>query len=463
MTFDLSDMIRIFNLKQALNGGEFNTSSLESDFLKFSGNAKKNTLTVKLPKLYSIEGEEIKHVSEALKILKSKKEVPKAIDIAGDFLENDNSDAFILVSNEQLNADHLSSTRSYINPLIERVYVEGESIIKDFAIYESLVGRVECWRDNLNLKEIHLFPEQFKSGPYTLTINLDTPQETLKNFRELETTLNKGRENAKKSVLDLQFNDEIVSKGLLLRKKLGSLSRYNVPDEKTFTVETNSCVLKDEDKTSFYLYNSSTKQNILIYFGKEPFVKAYEPENLKILNGEEHQKTLVELMKEGLFKPSRQVLKERIKSLENMYQTALRSGKIKIDDQESNLKPLIERLNSIDIYFKTVVNEQSRITYASKLSPELLEFLLCPQTDDPVIHELLPMLSWNKTLREYQNTNQFIKRFEIVSPEKKTEIIKSIPSSIIFSHQQNNNVNTWLYMNHKQDCENAGVTFSIYK
>src|SRR3990167_6829549 len=70
--------------------GRINTSQLEQDFVRFSSYSPKAALKVQLPRLYTLQGEEINHVQQALAALGLQKEnapptFPKALDIAGEF------------------------------------------------------------------------------------------------------------------------------------------------------------------------------------------------------------------------------------------------------------------------------------------------------------------------------------------------------------------------------------------
>jgi len=40
-------------------------------------------------------------------------------------------------------------------------------------------------------------------------------------------------------------------------------------------------------------------------------------------------------------------------------------------------------------------------------------------------------------------------------------MLRELQSNIMFGNQQNNNVNVWLYQNHRDFCENAGVKFQL--
>ncbi len=92
---------------------------------------------------------------------------------------------------------------------------------------------------------------------------------------------------------------------------------------------------------------------------------------------------------------------------------------------------------------------------------ELLEFFVYPATNDPVVHELLPRMSWNASIREYHDTLGFMDRFEKASDKQRKDMLVQVKSNIMFSNQQNKNVNLWLFQNHKEFCERAGIKFKL--
>ena len=92
--------------------------------------------------------------------------------------------------------------------------------------------------------------------------------------------------------------------------------------------------------------------------------------------------------------------------------------------------------------------------------PYLLEFMLYPASEEPVLYELLMRTSWNRPLRTYNNTGKFMHLFETGDDAKKTELLNGVMSSITFSYQQNNDINRWLYVTHKEFCEKAGMRFN---
>ncbi len=460
---DLRELADLYRLKQLAEGkeGGFNTSQLEEDFLKFSEFTNKRALVVKQPELYKLHDEEHPHFAAALAALDiNGVGALEFIDISGAYSQNTPTDAMVILSLNQLEADHLTAARSYLNPLIEKTFSDGAAMITDFSLHEALVGRVVPKRGNLDLREAHVFPERFTSGPYQLSVVLDTPTKTVKKFKEL-TDLLVGFEKSPTKILNPAAVETVTTKALNLRKILGSLSRYNAVDSQEFCVETNSCVIKTPQTVFFYLYSPEKERNVLVYFGKRPFELGSEPEDLLVLPGEEYQHTLVSLMELGIFKPSTAVLNQRVHDLEQMYDSASRSAGRALGKDSPEFNALAQELTKARDFFSKVINPNMQIAYASKLSPELLEFMLCPNTDDPVVHELLPRLSWNKTMRNYHYTREFIRIFKESDEAQRQKLLRDLTAHLLFNNQQNNDVNRWLYDKYRQFCVDTGVEFEV--
>jgi hypothetical protein len=458
----LKDLMRLQRLKTIAEGSDgMHTNQLEQDFLEFSSLLPQKSLTVKLPSLYSVKGDEKQHLADILDV-KVDANLPKAIDISGGFDYSDKENKVIFLSLRQLMSDHISSTRSYLNPLIENVYTSGETLIRDFGIHEGLVGTVTSKRGNLDLTEAHLFPEKFKTGAYDLSMVLDTPLGTVDKFLEITELLEQLKSNPKNALLNPSKISDLATKAMKLRKKLGSLSRYEVPDTKVFSASTNSCVIRTEDSTLFYLYSTKKAKNAVVYFGMNPFVDA-SPKELEVLNGNEHQKTLIELVDLGFYDASPSILERRIKNLNELYETAVRAGADSNNGNHLEFKTLLNNLDKSKNYFERVLNSDVRRQYVANLSPELAEFMVYPSTDDAIIHELQPRLSWNESLRNYHSTTKFISQFENADDQEKVDMLREVTSNILFNNQQNNNVNTWLYKNHHDFCEKADIDFTILK
>jgi len=445
-------------LKRIIKGDKsLDTSELENDFLAFSAYSSSRELTVKEPMLYPLRDEEIQHFRKAMAASGYSSEAPEAIDISGGFSYTKGLDTLIFTSLRQLNADHLLDDRSYLNPLIEKVYSEGILLVRDFAVHESLYGRVTAKSGGLDLREVHIFPEKFRPGPYTLQVELDTPSKTVRKFRELHEELDQFTEQPKSFMLDSSKIDLVTKKAINLRKLLGSLSRYERPETQKYQIETNSCLIRNGSGTQFYLYSPQQHRNVLVYFGGSPFSENKQPRDLLVLDGERHQYTLAELAKLDFFQPSQPVLQRRIEELNALYENAARAMDRRLE--HTTFEKLIEKLQGVKRTFQETINEKMRNEIIRKQSPELLEFIVYPNTEDPIIHELLPRLSWKSSLRQYHDTPDFIERFERADEAQREELLNAVLSNLVFSNQQNNDVNRWLEHNHGDFCEEQGIVF----
>lgn len=461
---DINELRKLWKLKQLSLGRTswLNTNNLEKDFLSFSSLCNNRMLTVRPPKFYSLRGEEYDQFADVLKALNVNQVIPPdMVDISGMFDYSLNQDAVVFISPQQIHADHLSMYRSCLNPLIEKVYIEGNQLLKDFALHEALFGKVICKRGDLNVRETHLFPNKFTPGPYVLTTELETPNNTVKDFISLTDLIQDFFAHPKENILSPQKINEAAEKSIALRKNLGSLSRYATPKTQTFSVQTNSYVYIGIENDLFFLYSPENDKNVLVYFGKSQFAKETKVDNLTILMGKERHKTLHDLVELGFFKFSPLILDKRIEELTQLYERATRAADKSLVEEHPTYERLIQELKKIKNYYKEIINPTMVKNYALTLPPELLEFIVYPTTDDPVIHSLLPRVSWNKALRLYHNTPKFIDKFKLADEETMRSMLRSISSNIIFSHQQNNDVNYWLYKNYRQICAQEKIEFKI--
>lgn len=461
----LGQMNDLFELKYAMEGKErrVNTTQLEKDFLSFSAYCPEHTLTVKVPRLYSVEGEERKHLAAALGLAPeiNGNTLPKWIDISGYFPGTKLPRRLVFLSASQFESDHDTASRSYLNPLLEQVYSSGATLLRDFSLHEALCGELSCRRGGLELEEVALFPQKFSSGAYALRTKLDTPARTLQKFKELEKLLMEAEASPAEFMLNPEKVEEAIKKALELRQRLGSLSRYQSPENTVFEAVVNSVILRRPENTLFYLYSPALQQNFLVYFGKNPFSEIHEPSGLVVLKGKEHQHTLAKLVEYDFFLPSGEVLNERLKAMREAYEEACRKNETAAPGTTSDYRELLENLSKTEATLERIGLPEKRKEYVLDLPKEWLEFLVYPATEDPLVHELLPRLSWNREIRRYHNSGKFQYLFHTADSEGRKELLQKVTANLLFRHQQNNDVNLWLYQNYQKECEEAGITFEV--
>ena len=389
------------------------------------------------------------------------KKAPMGVDISGGF-NYTNIDFVSFLSFAQLNADHYSRTRSYLNPLIENIYCNGSRLIQDFSVNEVLFGRVVPKRGNLDLREAHIFPERFSKGPYNLEVKLETPTKTVESFMGLSELLAAFQKDPKGTILDSDKVSYATKKAVELRERLGTLSRYSAGNS-TFSAETNSCVLVKDNSILFYVFNPDNSKNVLVHFGKTEFDENNLPYDLTILSGNRRENTLAKLVDLDFFVPSEAVLEQRINDMQAVYENAARSADTPLNGNCSDILKTLDRLRTVKAYFRDIVNSGKRKEFVMSQPSELLEFMVCPANDDPVLHELFPRMSWNKSLRRYQNTHKFIQQFLGLEEAGKKKMLTQVVSSVLFNNQQNNDTNVWLYQNYRQLCEDNGISFKTEK
>jgi hypothetical protein len=443
-------------LKRIRRGaGMFDPTQMEKDFMGYAAMNPGGTLALKKPKLYSIKPEEEVKMQQVLGALNHVGQTPTHIDISGGFTGS-HLDELIFLSLNQGSSDNSSHERAYLHPLIEKVYLEASGLISDFSIVEGVYGKVKCSIGDLSLEDLPFFPEKFFPGPYNLEVTLDTPHRTISQFGEFTRELESFLKNPQEEGLASGKLEQLTQRGIKLRKILGSLSRYHNPGKNNFSVQTNSCLL-ERDKTSLtYLYCPNTNRNAVIYFGENPFSQT--PHGLVILNGAEKQKALAKLIELGVYEPNLAVLDQRIKELSEFYEDTQRRAKGK--GNLGGLQTLVNKLTSVRNTLNGIASRESQKKFTLDQSEELYEFLVCPKEADPVIHDLMPHLSWNNLLASYHDTKKFMHEFEQASKSRKHEMVSGVISGMKFSNQQNLDVNLWMYQNHKGICEKVGVNFS---
>jgi hypothetical protein len=457
-------MIRILDLAK-IAGAQFNgfdTTALEKDFLRFSQYKHGSVLNVKKPRMYSLQGAQIENLQKALDFLgveTSDGKTPEAIDMTGSFDYSDRG-FLLFLSPQQIDADPITKSKVHLSPLLEKIFTEGSHMINDFPIHEAVLGRLNYKRGELDLKQAHLFPGKFRPGKYSISVDLNTPSGYVEKFIKFSEMLREFEENPEESMLNPSKIEEITRLGLQLRRNLGSLSRYHVPQSKTFSVETNSCVLDIANNPLFYLYSQSQNRNVLVYFGKSPFKEDSVPAGLTVLNGDEHQTTLQKLVELDIFRPSRTVLSQRVIDLNAVYESAKVSSSLP-DEQFKNLERLLDSLRGIETSLLGMKEMGPRKEYLLRQYPELLEFMVCPSTEDPIVFDLLPKVSWNEGIRLYNNSSKFITEFNRADETAKKEMLNSVVANSMPGNYQNNDVNLYLYDNHREFCSANGISFNV--
>jgi hypothetical protein len=440
---DLHLLKRIMERKR----GRMNTNALEREFLGFSV-PEERTLVVDRKRLYSLTGDDRAHFEDAMRALKIPGTAPTSTDISGAVIGSARHDAMIFVGLQQVEADHLHPARTYLTPLLQSIFVDGFELLKEFTLTEALCGTVTAHRGKLPLSDIPVFPERFVPGPYTLDVVLDTPSRTVEGYAQCAAML----AELPQRVRDTAFIDRLTALSLSLRDRIGALSRYHVHPN-AFSAETSAVV----SGSTYYLYAPKKSQNVCVHFGQNPFTTI--PEQLMVLNGNDPTNTLQELVRLGIYEPSPSVLEERHTDLQRSYEHTARARGRPIAEEFPQSTALLKKLEDVQRHMRQVINSDIRREYAASLDPSLLEFLLYPSTDDPVVHELLPRLSWNATVREYHDSDNFITTFQNADDTQRHGYVTTLLENVRFRNQQNPTVNRWLYAHHQALCEDAGVQF----
>jgi hypothetical protein len=444
---ELRRAINIWNLKQIATGGKPSLSSLEEEFIEYSLPSDRKGFLVRPPLMHKLAAEQTSRYSLALSSLGLDASGIDEIDITGVVPSLQYNPEFIIISAQQLKADHCVGRRAYLTPLVEKVYSEGAELIRDFSIHEPLIGRVSARIGGIALSDLKK-TSSITPGPYTLSLTLDTPELTIKDFIGLYSTLDAIITDPKPSLLDPIQVKSITHRAITLRKRLGSLSRYRNPEGSTFEAETNSVQVS----TGYYLYSPENNSNAFIYFGANPMQSV--PPGITIIDGD-RKDSLPKLMELGFYHASQGVLEERIAAFDRIEEKG--SGAM----AHNGISYLVDELKKARSYFSQVLNPDMRDRFAIGMEEEILEYFVYPSSEDAVLHQLLPRLSYSKAIKRYHDPDNFVREFEAEDDHTRIRVLSEISSQIIFNNMQNLDTNIWLYRNHHEFCEANGFSFDV--
>jgi hypothetical protein len=289
-------------------------------------------------------------------------------------------------------------------------------------------------------------------------VELHTSNNTLDKICELDKLGKELKRNPEKNISDPKFLKKIVDLSTNLREVIGPPARYSVPKKKSIESNVNSCIVDYHGTKVYFLYEPQTNENVAVYFGRDIF-NSGRPRNLIVLNGEEYQDTLSRLLSLEMFKYSKNILNKKITVMRRMRDKAMRvSDDGKIDETYVNF---LDSLESAESELSKIKNQSYLKKRLLSVEPELVEFMIYPAKEDPVVHELMNKLSWNSSLRRYHNTSLFISDFENADDEEKKYMLNEVQSNLLFNNQQNNDVNLWLYSTHHDFCDENKIKFNL--
>jgi len=365
------------------------------------------TLVVRHTPLYKLEGEEKGHYAEALESLGIRDRITDAhIDIQGSA-----APAIVIVSPAQIEAGR-SDTQAYLDPVLAFAYAS--PAVRDFTLREAVVVRPHI---TIGGKDAATRPAP---GEIVADVILDSPSGSVSRFITLQDKLSNLLEEPMQ-LLGPGLED-LVQEGIVLRQKLGSLSRYRCNSNQA-SIPLSSCIIGD----SWYFHNG----------GKSAVVDFKEPRTYAVDGNSED--ALSHMIRKGFFRPSEEALIQRHLAI------------MQIEGMES----LASQIGTARKYFAEVLNDELRASYLME-HPGIAEFAVVPAFDDPLLTSLLPRISHFRIIRRYSDSGRFISDFKDASEGDRLDMLTAVSSSLLFLSYQNNEVNDYLVTDHAALLERCG-------
>ncbi|HLP79595.1 MAG TPA: hypothetical protein VK158_03100 [Acidobacteriota bacterium] len=414
-------------------------SSLDEEFLKSAGAVEQSVLYLK-PKLsYEVQGDEIEHMRKGLESLQKPDIVPPRVGIIGSSAQNPFNGDVLILSQQQINADFANSEDQYLLPFVKELYRKADAIISTFGVRKAIVGKIKKARNGLLLENIVDKPSEFTAGPYKLSITLDTPKKTVTGVRNLKREFERMAIEPKEYLLTTQNVSQMTTDALALRSRLGALSRYLTIDmSNEIDVHVNEIALKINGADWKFIYNPHTKENVAVTFGPAP---DFTIPLLKIICADAPD-ALNQLVSAGIYVPSETVLEHRKSRLRSMEHTSTYA--------------MLEQVQS---YFSRVKNDKMRTSYILEHASPVLEYIVGPSMSGPFYPRLLAQVSKHEGIRTYARTAQFKAKFQSQTDESRLTTLTQLSKQLSFGHEQNLDVNMWLYSNYHDLCKKASLQF----
>lgn len=164
-------------------------------------------------------------------------------------------------------------------------------------------------------------------------------------------------------------------------------------------------------------------------------------------------------MRKGIFTPSRSILDQRITTLQNLYLQASRQDQTNATNH-SEYASLLEKLQEAQTTLRHM-GEGYAVRWVSRQPAPVIESIVRPAKDTSFEYALLGRLSWSPAIREYNDTKSFTSIFQAAPEEDQLSMLENVAADLLFSHQQNNDVNLFLYQNYQQMCQDHGFVFDV--
>lgn len=387
----------------------------------------------------------------------------------------------IIVSPHQKNMSILRNNYSFLRPLL-RTILDGKvkDTIAAITPHEPVYGELESGLELL-IKQLNFGASSIvDEGYFEVKLNLDTPTNAIKKISELRKTVLEvfGDNEGYLNILDYELEDKIVKSSQELIDIYGNITKLIIGEDSSSLIEdifplklqTNSYKYSTDE---IDIYSFKNSKYIFIYFDKgektvhDNFI---DSKRFLVLNGNESGKLLDFLKKQSLidYNLNEFYIDQTLKNIEKTEFKKYNSTADKdvtngfsglTKKQKNNIPDVYYELQQIseDLKNRHVGNEA---LYMKNKSVEAKLALLFPKEKDPLIYEILGKLSKEETLMKYTwDTTGFKEEFMNAEPKQQKETLKQVMSNIIYQHQYNLSINSWLHDNYKPLCDELKVNF----
>ncbi len=477
---------------------------VQQDFLtsRLKNSLRTKRGKLKLPSLYKFTGNQVQLYEDALRGLGVETELNNSqeysIDKSGycpdiglssledqtdntalDYLENN----FIFISSQQIDKSIINPRFSFLDRVLTSTKNKYEQTIVTFNRGEAILGNVTNVIINDGVERfIKEEKYQDKESIY-LDVMIDTPQNAIEDYQAIKNSITEIKK-VPEIVTDKKKITHLYDLAAKIKSQHKKLTDLVLPEKSEFTYPVDCFQYSDQIFELFYIFKDKP---IFIFFTADDsgeLIEDYFDDEFTILNGNNFSSLINNLLDIEIL----DYLVENIESIRDSdikRSSSLFSGiKAITGNAESELSDDWHELNDVvtvlrmsdpvEILKKTNADSNAnseqdtdlefvRRNFIKCLNSELKSKIIFPraEAEDSLICSLISKCSYTDSIKLYRDTKEFVFRFSAMEDKDKIEVLKDIDKNMKFENQNNLLVNYWLDKNHKEICNNTGITFSV--